>query len=221
MVTSTIANNIVATDTSSLVPRLNSKVVLMLKAVLLSSVLLLTACGIQSIPQAKNQTEAALAEITNQYKRRTDLIPNLVSTVKGYASHEQGTLQNVTEARAKATSMTIDPSKATPAQIAEYQKAQGQLSQALGRLLAISENYPNLKADQNFRDLQAQLEGTENRITVARQRYIDSIRAFNNLVTVPPTSWTNSILYRHEKMPQWDVAEGEKEQVEKAPEVKF
>lgn len=178
-------------------------------------------CGWQSIPQAKNQTEAALAEVTNQYKRRADLVPNLVNTVKAYASHEQGTLTAVTEARAKATAINVDPSKVTPEQLAQFQAAQGQLSQALGRLMVVSEQYPNLKADANFRDLQAQLEGTENRITVARQRLIEDIKQFNNLITVPPTSWTNAILYHHEKMPQWDVAAAEKEQVEKAPEVKF
>lgn len=181
----------------------------------------LSGCGIQSIPQAKNKTDSALAEVTNQYKRRSDLIPNLVNIVKGYASHEQQTLTQVTEARAKATSMTIDPSKSTPAQLSAYAGAQGQLSQALGRLMMISENYPNLKADTGFRDLQAQLEGTENRITIARQRYIETIEQFNNLITVPPTSFTNSIFYKHDKMPQWDVSAAEKEKVEAAPEVKF
>lgn len=189
--------------------------------VLLVSSILLSGCGIQSIPQAKNQVDASLAEINNQYKRRSDLIPNLVNIVKGYAKHESSTLQAVTEARAKATQMTIDPSKVTPQQLVEFQKAQGQLSQALGRLLVVSENYPQLKADQNFRDLQAQLEGTENRITVARQRYIEAIQHFNNQVTVPPTSWTNSILYHHEKMPQWDLSADEKGQVEKPPQVTF
>ncbi len=181
----------------------------------------LAGCGVQSIPQSKNQTEAALAEVTNQYKRRSDLIPNLVNVVKGYAKHEQETLTNVTEARAKATSITLDPSKASPEQIRAFQNAQGQLSQALGRLLAVSENYPNLKADTSFRDLQAQLEGTENRITVARQRYIESIMNFNNLVTVFPTNLTNSIFFHYEKMPQWDVAADEKGAVEKAPQVNF
>lgn len=181
----------------------------------------LSACGLQSIPQAKNKTEAALAEVTNQYKRRADLIPNLVNTVKGYAKHEEQTLTQVTEARAKATSMTLNPADATPAQIQAYSQAQGQLSQALGRLLMVSENYPALKADTQFRDLQAQLEGTENRITVARQRYIESIQEFNNLITVPPTSFTNSLIYKHQKMPQWDVSEAEKGTVDKAPEVKF
>lgn len=180
-----------------------------------------SGCGVQSIPQSKNKTEAALAEITNQYKRRTDLIPNLVNTVKGYASHEQETLEGVVEARSKATQMTIDPSKATPEQIQKFSQAQGQLSQALGRLMLLKESYPNLKADQSFQNLQAQLEGTENRITIARQRYIESIQEFNNLVTVVPTSWTNSLFYKYEKMPQWDVAPEEKEKVEQTPKVEF
>lgn len=191
-----------------------------LKATLVAALMtVLAGCGVQSIPQSKNATEAALAEVTNQYKRRADLIPNLVNVVKGYAKHENETLTGVTEARAKATQMTIDPSKVSPEDLAKYQQAQGQLSQALGRLLMVSENYPNLKADTQFRDLQAQLEGTENRITVARQRYIETIQQFNNLVTVPPTSWTNSIFYKHDKMPQWDLSAEEKAQAEKAPTV--
>ncbi len=189
--------------------------------VVLASVLFLSSCGMQSIPTQKNEVEASLAEITNQYKRRSDLVPNLVSTVSGYAKHEKETLQGVVEARAKATQLTVDASSLTPEKLASFRKAQGDLSMALGKLMAISENYPNLKADTQFRDLQAQLEGTENRITVARNRYIESIKGFNNLVTVPPTSWTNSLLYHHTKMPQWDVAEDEKQKIEKAPEVKF
>lgn len=181
----------------------------------------LTACGVQSIPQAENAVEGANAEVTSQYKRRADLIPNLVQTVKGYAKHEQETLEGVVEARAKATSVTIDASKATPDEVAKYQQAQGQLSQALGRLMVVAEKYPDLKADANFRDLQAQLEGTENRITVARGRLIESIQHFNNQVTVPPTSWTNSLFYHKEKKAQWDVSAEEKQQIEKAPEVKF
>lgn len=180
-----------------------------------------TGCGVQSIPQTKNKVEAALAEITNQYKRRADLIPNLVSTVKGYASHEKNTLEGVVNARAKATQISIDPSKATPEQINRFSQAQGQLSQALGKLLLLKENYPNLKADQNFQNLQVQLEGTENRITIARQRYIEAIQEFNNLVTVVPTSWTNSLFYKYEKMPQWDVEPEEKQQVEQTPKVEF
>ena len=181
----------------------------------------LTGCGIQSIPQAKNEVEATAAEVVNQYKRRADLVPNLVETVKGYASHEQETLTAVTEARAKATASNIDPTKMDAQKLAEFQQAQGALSQALGRLMVISENYPQLKADQNFRDLQAQLEGTENRVTVARQRNIEAIKRFNDLVTVPPMSWTNSLFYRHEKLPQWSVDESERKQIETAPAVKF
>lgn len=178
----------------------------------------LAGCGLQSIPTSKNGVEASLAEIDNQYKRRSDLIPNLVETVKGYAKQEKDTLTAVTEARAKATSMNIDISKATPQQIQQYQAAQGQLSQALGRLMVVSEQYPDLKSNTNFRDLQAALEGSENRITIARQRYIESIREFNNLITVFPTSITNSLVYHHEKMPQWaDISAEEK----KAPKVSF
>ena len=183
--------------------------------------LFLSSCGMQSIPTQKNEVEASLAEITNQYKRRSDLIPNLVSTVKGYASHEKETLMGVTEARAKATQLTVDASSLTPEKLQNFRKVQGDLSMALGKLMSITENYPQLKADTQFRDLQAQLEGTENRITVARNRYIETVKGFNNLVTVPPTSWTNSVLYQHAKMPQWDVSEAEKEQVQKTPEVKF
>jgi LemA protein len=190
-------------------------------ALMLLTLSFLSGCGLQSIPQAKNSTEASLAEVSNQYKRRADLIPNLVNVVKGYAKHEEETLVAVTEARAKATAIMIDPSKVNPEQLAQYQKAQSGLTQALGKLMVVSEKYPELKADQNFRDLQAQLEGTENRITVARQRYIESIKEFNNLVTVPPTSWTNSVMYHFEKMAQWDLNPTEKTTAEKAPEVKF
>lgn len=184
-------------------------------------VLTLTGCGFQSIPQAKNSVEAATAEVANQYKRRADLIPNLVETVKGYATHEQDTLTQVTQARANATNTTIDAGNLTPDKLQQFQKAQGELSSALSRLMVVVEKYPDLKADRNFRELQAQLEGTENRITIARQRGIEAIRQFNNLVTVPPTSWTNSILYHYEKMPQWDVSPEEKGKVETAPKVDF
>ncbi|HEX4922622.1 MAG TPA: LemA family protein [Bdellovibrionales bacterium] len=179
----------------------------------------LTGCGIQSIPQAKNNVESTLAEVTNQYKRRADLIPNLVETVKGYAKHENETLTNVVEARAKATSVQVDPTNLDPQKLQQFQDAQGSLSAALGRLMVVAEKYPDLKADQNFRDLQAQLEGTENRITVARQRHIEAIQQFNNLVTVPPTSWTNSILYHHQKLPQWSVANAEA--IQEPPKVGF
>ena len=125
---------------------------------LLIGLLFLTGCGFQSIPRSANQVEAAVAEVTNQYKRRADLIPNLVSTVKGYASHEKETFEAVINARANATRVSIDPSNSTPQQIQEFQRAQGGLSQALGRLMVVAERYPELKADRNFRELQAQLE---------------------------------------------------------------
>lgn len=188
---------------------------------LLVGAMSLTGCGIQSIPQQKNEVDAATSEITNQYKRRADLIPNLVEVVKGYAAHEKGTLEAVVEARAKATSIQLDPSKTKPEDLKKYQAAQGELSQALGRLMMITENYPQLKANENFKDLQAQLEGTENRITVARTRYIETVKKFNNLVTVPPYSWTNSMMYHFEVMPQWDVPADEKKKIEQAPSVKF
>ena len=184
-------------------------------------VLGLSSCGIQSIPQQKNEVDASFAEVTNQYKRRADLIPNLVATVKGYASHEKDTLEGVTNARAKATQLTVDASSLTPEKLQNFRKVQGDLSMAIGKLMSIAENYPQLKADTQFRDLQAQLEGTENRITTARNRYIVTVKEFNNLVMVPPTSWTNSMIYHHEKLPQWDVSEAEKQQIQKAPEVKF
>src|SRR5690349_1809020 len=188
---------------------------------LLICTLFTTGCGWQDIPAQKNAVDAALAEINNQYKRRADLIPNLVNVVKGYASHEAETLTAVTEARAKATSVNLDVSKADPEQIRRFQEAQGSLSQALGRLMVVAEKYPDLKADQNFRDLQAQLEGTENRITVARNRYIEAIKGFNDLISVPPTSWTNSLFYHHEKMPQWAVSDAEQKKIEQAPKVEF
>jgi LemA protein len=183
--------------------------------------LFLAGCGVQSIPKSANDVEATLAEVTNQYKRRADLIPNLVNTVKGYASHERETLEAVIAARARATSMTIDASNLDAQQIQQFQAAQGGLSQALGRLMVVAERYPDLKADRNFRELQAQLEGTENRITIARNRHIEAIRNFNNLVTVPPQSWTNALFYGHEKMAQWSVDEAEAERVEQVPAVDF
>ena len=162
--------------------------------------ILLSSCGIQSIPTALNQVEADWAEVQNQYKRRADLIPNLVNTVKGYAGHEKETLQGVIEARAKATSVNFTADQLTEANMQKFQQAQAGLSSALSRLMVTVEKYPDLKANENFRDLQAQLEGTENRITVARNRYITSIKEFNNLVTVPPTSWTNSLRSRSLKL---------------------
>ncbi len=182
-------------------------------------IVFLTSCGMQSIPKSLNEVEAKWAEVQNQYKRRSDLIPNLVSTVKGYASHEKDTLQAVVEARAKATSVNINPENLNKESMEKFSQAQGGLSSALGRLMVVVEKYPDLKANSNFRDLQVQLEGTENRITVARNRYIESIKTFNNLITVPPTSWYNSIFLKHEKKPQFQVTN--LKEVENAPAVKF
>lgn len=186
-----------------------------LAIVLLS--LFLVSCGLQSIPTSNNNVEAAWAEVLNQYKRRTDLIPNLVNTVKGYASHEKETLEGVISARAKATAVTVDPKNLTPEKLQEFQKAQAGVSQALGRLMVVSERYPDLKANQNFQGLQVQLEGTENRIATARRRYIEAVQEFNNLVTVFPTSLTNSLIHKFEKKPQFTVSEPE----QATPEVKF
>jgi len=178
----------------------------------------LSGCGIQSIPQADNATVAAWAEVENQYQRRSDLVPNLVETVKGYASHERETLEAVVNARAKATSVQLTANELTPENLRRFEQAQGELRGALGRLLAVAENYPQLKANENFRDLQAQLEGTENRIAIARRRYIEAVQQFNNLVTVPPTSWTNSIMYHKQPRAQFSATtQGAAE----APKVKF
>lgn len=187
--------------------------------ILVLSLLVLSSCGMQSIPTAMNEVDATWAEVQNQYKRRIDLIPNLVSTVKGFAAHEKETLTAVVEARAKASSVNIDASKLNASSMAKFQAAQGGLSSALSKLMVVVEKYPDLKANQNFLDLQRQLEGTENRITVARKRYIESIKGFNNLVTVPPTSWYNSIFLKHEKKPQFQVEN--LEEAKNAPKVQF
>lgn len=176
-------------------------------------------CGLQALPQNKNKVEASMAEVVNQYKRRADLIPNLVKVVKGYASHEKETLEAVISARAKATQVTIDPTNITPQQMQMFQQAQGSLGTALGKLMMVQERYPELKANENFKQLQVQLEGTENRITIARRRYIESIQTFNDLVTVPPTSFTNALVYSYKKMPQFDLGEQENKRVEQAPSI--
>jgi LemA protein len=179
---------------------------------------LVAGCGYQRIPQSENAVAAAWGEVQNQYQRRSDLVPNLVETVKGYASHERETLEGVVNARAKATQVTLTADQLTPENLKKFEAAQGELRGALGRLLAVAENYPQLKANENFRDLQAQLEGTENRIAIARRRYIEQVQQFNNLVTVPPTSWTNSIFYKKAPKAQFTATT---EGAEKAPQVKF
>src|ERR1700737_4955314 len=153
--------------------------------------LLVSACGYNNIPTLEEQAKAKWAEVQNNYQRRADLIPNLVATVQGYAKQEKDVLTAVVEARAKATSVKIDASQLSdPEKLKQFQDAQAQLSGALGRLLAVSENYPDLKSNQNFRALQSQLEGTENRISVARRDYIEAIRAYNpSLKTLPSLIW--------------------------------
>lgn len=189
------------------------------KIIILLTIIFTTSCGIQSIPQSVNDVEAKWAEVQNQYKRRSDLIPNLVNIVKGYASHEKDTLTAVVEARSKATSTNINFDQLNDESIKKFSQAQGALTSALSRLMVVVEKYPDLKANQNFMGLQSQLEGTENRITVARKRYIESIQEFNNLITVPPSSFTNSFFYHHTKKPQFAV--DNIEEAQKAPEVKF
>jgi LemA protein len=151
----------------------------------------LSGCGYNALQSQDEQINASWSEVVNQYQRRADLIPNLVNTVKAYAAHESSVLIQVTEARAKVGSMQVTPAVLNdPAAFAKFQQAQGELSGALSRLLAVSENYPQLKADAGFRDLQAQLEGTENRITVARNRYIQAVQAYNVTIRSFPTNLT-------------------------------
>ncbi len=159
------------------------------------SLLLLSGCGYNQIQINDEQVNASWSEVLNQYKRRADLIPNLVQVVQGYAAHEKDVLTQVTEARANVAGMKVTPELVNdPEAMAKFQKAQGDLSGALSRLLVVTENYPNLKADANFRDLQAQLEGTENRITVARNRYIKSVQDYNVTVRTFPNNLTAMVV---------------------------
>jgi LemA protein len=179
----------------------------------------LTACGYNEFQTRDEAIKAAWSEVVNQYQRRADLIPNLVNTVKGYASHERETLEAVTRARAAATSFQITPEVLNnPAAFQKFQQVQGELSSALSRLMAVSENYPQLKADTSFRDLQSQLEGTENRITVARQRYIKSVQEYNVLARSFPTNLT-AMMFSYNVKPSFTV-DNEKA-VSTAPTVNF
>src|SRR6201746_268189 len=181
--------------------------------------LTVSACGYNTIPTAEEQAKAKWADVQNNYQRRADLIPNLVATVQGYAKQEREVLIAVVEARAKATQVKIDVSQLTdPEKLKQFQEAQAQLSGALGRLLAVSENYPDLKSNQNFLALQSQLEGTENRIAVARRDYIQPVRLYNTeLRTYPGKIWA-SILYGKKKpMETFTIAEETKQ----LPQVKF
>lgn len=169
-----------------------------------------------AIVTAEENVRTAWAQVENQYQRRSDLIPNLVATVKGYAAHESQVMESVVAARAKATQVVVDPSQASPEQLAAYQASQGELSQALGRLLAVTENYPDLKADKNFRELQEQLEGTENRITVARNAFNESAKEYNRLIRLFPNNIVASIFGFQQKA--YFAAEAG---AEKAPVVAF
>ena len=163
------------------------------KIVCLFAVLSFSSCGYNSIVQLDEQVQSQWAQVQNVYQRRSDLIPNLVNTVKGAANFEKGTLIGVMEARAKATAVTVDPTKLTPESIQKFQAAQGNLSQSLGRLLVAVENYPQLRSNQNFLELQAQLEGSENRITVERQRFNEVTQAYNAKIRSFPDNMTASM----------------------------
>ena len=168
--------------------------------------LLLSACGYNDLQSGDEQIKASWAEVVNQYQRRADLVPNLVKTVKAYAAHENQVLTQVTEARARIGTIQVSPDVLKdPQAFARFQSAQGQLSGALSRLLAVSENYPQLKADASFRELQAQLEGTENRITVARNRYIKSVQDYNVIVRSFPTNLT-AMLFGMQMKPSFSVS---------------
>ena len=175
-----------------------------------------SSCNYNSLVEEQQSVDQAWAEVENQYQRRADLIPNLVNTVKGYATHESTTLENVTKARAAATSITIDPSNLDEESLAKFQKVQNDLSGALKSLLAVSEAYPDLKANENFRDLQVQLEGTENRIATARSRYTQAVMEYNTSIRKFPTNiyagW-----FGFKAKPQFQAQAGASE----APKVEF
>lgn len=194
-------------------PRLGT----MLAAIL--ALLTLSSCGYNTIPTLEEHAKARWADVQNNYQRRADLIPNLVATVEGYAKQEKDVLTSVVEARAKATQIKVDASQLSdPEKLRQFQDAQNQLSGALGRLIAISENYPDLKSNQNFLALQSQLEGTENRIAVARRDYIDAVRAYNTeLRTFPGVIWA-AIFFRSSKpMAEFTATDD----AQKPPQVKF
>ena len=172
--------------------------------------------GYNSMVKEQEGVQTAWSQVENVYQRRADLIPNLVNTVKGYAAHESQTLEGVVNARAKATQMTVDPENLTPEKLAAYQEAQGELGAALGKLLAIQENYPDLKANENFLALQSQLEGTENRISTERMKFNEAAKRYNVLIRVFPKSIIAS-LFGFEKMPYFQAKEG----ADVAPSVEF
>ncbi|MBF9232985.1 LemA family protein [Microvirga alba] len=179
----------------------------------------LSACGINNVPTLEEKSKSAWSEVQNQYQRRSDLVPNLVETVKGFAQQEREVLTQVTEARAKASQIKVDASTVTdPEKFRQFQEAQNQLSGALGRLLATVERYPELKSNANFLALQSQLEGTENRIAVARRDYIETVRAYNTELRTIPGRWIAAVLYPDAKpMETFTATAGS----ERPPAVKF
>jgi LemA protein len=181
--------------------------------------LVVAGCGVNNIPTYEEQAKAKWSEVLNQYQRRTDLIPNLVETVKGFAQQERSVLEAVTAARASATAVKVDASTITdPETFKKFQEAQAQLSGALGRLLAVSERYPDLKSNQNFLALQSQLEGTENRIAVARRDYIEAVRVYNTeLSTFPGRIWAAVLYSKNKPMEAFTIDETAKQ----VPQVKF
>jgi LemA protein len=188
-------------------------------AVMAAALLCLSGCGYNSLQSKDESVKAAWSEVVNQYQRRADLIPNLVDTVKGYAAQEQKVLIGVTEARAKVGSIQVTPEILNnPDLFAKYQAAQGQLTSALKSLLVVTENYPQLKSDQNFRELQSQLEGTENRITVARNRYIQAVQDYNVTVRSFPSNLTAK-MFGFPVKPNFSVAN--EQEISTAPKVNF
>jgi len=187
--------------------------------VVMAAVLLVSGCGYNRIQQQDEGVKAAWSEVINQYQRRADLVPNLVNTVKGFAAQEQKVLIGVTEARAKVGSIQATPELVNdPAAFKKFQAAQGELSQALKSLLAVTENYPQLKSDANFLDLQSQLEGTENRITVARNRYIQAVQDYNTLIRTFPNNLT-AMLFKYQIKPNFTV--DNEAAIAKPPAVQF
>lgn len=181
--------------------------------------LLVSGCGFNSIPTYEEQAKAKWSDVQNQYQRRNDLIPNLVETVKGIAQQERAVFEAVTTARARATSIQVNADTITdPEAFKKFQDAQAQLSGALGRLIAVSENYPDLKSNQNFLALQSQLEGTENRIAVSRRDYIEAVRVYNTeLKTLPGSIWASTVYAKNKPMEEFAVADD----VKQLPRVKF
>lgn len=191
-------------------------VTLIIAGVLALSLFMWVKNGYNSMVRADENVQSAWAQVENVYQRRADLIPNLVATVKGYASHESSTLENVIAARANATRISIDPEKLTEKSIEEFNKAQGELSSAIGRLLMITENYPDLKANQNFLELQAQLEGTENRITTERMKFNEAAKSYNTMIRQFPKNILAS-MFNFEKKGYFEAQNGS----ETAPKVEF